>query len=80
MIKIIVDNEELDIDERSIVTFKKSQQLNGIQNQYSFSNNINLPKTAKNQRLLKINYLPNSKAKSMAVGYSCDVILTVVYF
>lgn len=80
MIKIIVDNEELDIDEKSIVTFKKSQQLNGIQNQYSFSNNINLPKTSKNQRLLKINYLPNSKAKSMTVGYACDVILNGCIF
>ena len=80
MIKIIINNEELDIDPGVVVTFKKSQQLNGIQNQYSFSNNFNLKNTSKNRRLLGINYLPNSKAKSMTVGYDCDIILNGCIF
>lgn len=80
MIKIIINNEELDIDAGVVVTFKKSQQLNGIQNQYSFSNNFNLKNTSKNRRLLGINYLPNSKAKSMTVGYDCDIILNGCIF
>lgn len=80
MINILINNEELDIDSGAVVTFKKSQQLNGIQNQYSFSNNFNLKNTSKNRRLLGINYLPNSKAKSMTVGYDCDIILNGCIF
>lgn len=80
MIQIFVNNEELDIDEKALVTFKKSQSLNGLQNQYSFSNNINLPNSQKNKRLLGINYLPNSKAKAMTVGYSCDIVLNGCIF
>lgn len=80
MIKILINNEELDIDAGVVVTFKKSQQLNGIQNQYSFSNNFNLKNTSKNRRLLGINYLPNSKAKSMTVGYDCDIVLNGCIF
>ncbi|WP_395052800.1 hypothetical protein [Flavobacterium sp.] len=80
MIKIIIDNEDLDLPGNQIVTIKKSQNLNGVQNQYSFSNNFNLPSTAKNQRLLKINYLPNSKAKSMTQGYDCDMVINGCIF
>lgn len=80
MIQILINNESLDIDAGVVVTFKKSQQLNGIQNQYSFSNNFNLKNTSKNRRLLGINYLPNSKAKSMTQGYDCDVILNGCIF
>lgn len=80
MIQIRIKNEFLDIDNGVIVTFKKSQQLNGIQGGYSYSNNINLKPTSKNLRLLGINYLPNSKAKSMTLGYDCDVILNGCIF
>lgn len=80
MIKIIIKNEELDIDTAAVVTFKKSQQLNGIQDLYSFSNNFNLKDSAKNRRLLGINYLPNSKAKSMTQGYDVDVVLNGCIF
>ena len=80
MIKIIINNEELDIDAGVVVTFKKAQQLNGIQNQYSFSNNFQVKDSSKNRRLLGINYLPNSKAKSMTAGYDCDVILNNCIF
>lgn len=75
-IKIIIDNEVLDIDTGTLVTFKKSQQLNGLQDQYSYSNNFTVKNSSKNRRLLKINYLPNSKAKSMTAGYSVDVVLS----
>jgi len=80
MIQIFINNEELDLDKKTLVTFKKSQQLNGIQNQYSYSNNINLEDSAKNRRLLEINYLPNSKAKAMTKGYTCDVVLNGCIF
>lgn len=80
MIKIILNNEALDIDPTTVVTFKKAQQLNGIQDLYSFSNNFNLKDSAKNRRLLGINYLPNSKAKSMTAGYEVDVILNGCIF
>lgn len=80
MIKIILNNEALDIDPSTVVTFKKAQQLNGIQGLYSFSNNFGLKDSAKNRRLLGINYLPNSKAKSMTAGYEVDVILNGCIF
>lgn len=80
MIQIFLNNEALDIDTEAVVTFKKAQLLNGIQGQYSFSNNFNLKDSSKNRRLLGINYLPNSKAKSMTEGYSVDVILNGCIF
>lgn len=79
MIEIFINNERLDMGD-SVVTFKKAQQLNGIQNQYSFSNNFELPQTSKNRRLLNISYLPNSKAKSMTVGYNADIVLNGCIF
>jgi len=80
MIQILINNEALDIDTGAVVTFKKAQALNGIQNQYSFSNNFNLKNSSKNRRLLGISYLPNSKAKSMTAGYDCDIILNGCIF
>lgn len=80
MIQIFINNEQLDLDAESLVTFKKSQQLNGIQEQFSYSNNFTLKNSSKNRRLLGINYLPNSKAKSMTTGYSVDVVLNGCIF
>src|SRR6478736_6149194 len=80
MIQISINNELLDIDADTLVTFKKSQLLNGIQGAYSFSNNFNLKDSAKNRRLLGINYLPNSKAKSMTSGYTVDIVLNGCIF
>jgi len=80
MIKIILKNEALDVNPDTVITFKKSQQLNGIQDLYSFSNNFGLIDSSKNRRLLGINYLPNSKAKSMTAGYDVDVVLNGCIF
>ncbi len=80
MIQILINNEALDIDTGAVVTFKKAQLLNGIQGAYSFSNNFQLKNSSKNRRILGINYLPNSKAKSMTQGYDADVILNVCIF
>lgn len=80
MIQILINSEALDIDTSTLVTFKKSQQLNGIQDQYSYSNNFTVKNTSKNRRLLGFNYLPNSKAKAMTAGYDCDVILNRCIF
>lgn len=75
MLDIILNNEKLDISDGAVVTFKRAQALNGIQEQYSYSNNFTLKPSAKNKRLLGINYLPNTKAKAMTAGYEVDVIL-----
>ena len=80
MIRIVLNNETLDIDDKTIVTIKKSQNLNGIQNQFGFSNNFNLPNTSKNIRLLRTNYLPSSKTKNMTVGYDVDVVINDCIF
>lgn len=80
MIQIYLNNELLDIDPANVVTFKKSQQLNGVQDLYSFSNTFNLKNSSKNRRLLKINYLPNSKAQSITVGYDVDVVFSGCIF
>lgn len=80
MIKIVLNNEILDIEDGSTVTFKKAQLLNGIQDQYSYSNNFNLKDSSKNRRLLKINYLPTSKAQSMTAGYDVDVVFAGCIF
>lgn len=80
MIQIFINNEQLDLDADSLVTFKKSQQLNGIQEQYSYSNNFNLKDSSKNRRLLGITYLPNSKAKAMTSGYDVDIVLNGCIF
>lgn len=80
MIQIFLNNEQLDLDADSLVTFRKSQQLNGIQEQYSYSNNFNLKDSSKNRRLLGITYLPNSKAKAMTSGYDVDIVLNGCIF
>lgn len=80
MIKVILDNEILDIDESTLVTFKKAQQLNGVQDQYSYSNSFNGENSAKNRRLLGFNYLPNSKSRGMTIGYTVDVVMSGCIF
>lgn len=80
MIQVILNNEYLDIEAGAVVTFKKSQLLNGIQEKYSYSNNFNGQNSAKNRRLLGINYLPSSKAKAMTSGYDVDVIMNGCIF
>lgn len=80
MIKIYLNNELLDTEPSNVVTFKKSQQLNGVQDLYSFSNTFNLKDSSKNRRLLKINYLPTSKAQPLTVGYDVDVVFSGCIF
>lgn len=79
MIELFINNERLDMGD-TVVTFRKAQQLNGVQDRYSFSNNFDLPPTSKNKRLLNISYLPNSKAKSMTAGYDVDVVVNGCIF
>lgn len=76
MIQIRLNNEFLDVSAETVVTFKKAQLLNGIQERYSFSNNFNILNSSKNRRLLGISYLPNTKAKAMTAGYDVDVVLS----
>lgn len=72
--RLIVNNEDLDIDKNQIVTFKRTQKLNGLQESYSFTNNFKLDKSSNNLRILNSNYLPNTKSKNMAQSIDCDVV------
>lgn len=73
--RLIVNNEDLDIDKNQIITFKRTQKLNGLQESYSFTNNFKLDKSSNNLRILNSNYLPTTKSKNMAQSIDCDVVL-----
>jgi hypothetical protein len=75
MIEIYRKGFRLDIPTEQIVTFKKSQNLNGIQERYSFSNTGTAPKTANNKKLLELFDLPTNKVKSLMNGFTVDVVL-----
>lgn len=75
MIEIKIKGFRLDIKEDQIVTFKKAQNLNGVQSRYAFSNTLTIEKTANNLKLLNLQYLPTSKVTSLMNGTTADVIL-----
>jgi hypothetical protein len=75
MIEIYRKGFRLDIPTDQIVTFKKSQNLNGIQERYSFSNTGTAPKTANNIKLLELFDLPTNKVNSLMNGFTVDVVL-----
>ena len=75
MIEIFRKGFRLDISPSQIVTFKKSQNLNGIQERYAYSNTISLEKTANNKKLLGLFDLPTNKVSSLMNGYEVDIVL-----
>jgi uncharacterized membrane protein len=75
MIEIYRKGFRLDIPTSQVVTFKKSQNLNGVQNRYSYSNTISLEKTANNLKLLDLPELPNGKLNSLQKGYEVDIVI-----
>lgn len=75
MIEIYRKGFRLDIPLTQIVTFKKAQNLNGIQDRYSYSNTLSLDKTANNKKLLDLTDLPTGKAQTMQNGYEVDIVL-----
>jgi len=75
MIEIHRKGFRLDINPSQVVTFKKSQNLNGIQERYAYSNTIPMEKTANNKKLLELFDLPTSKVASLMNGYTVDVVL-----
>jgi hypothetical protein len=75
MIEIFRKGFRLDINPQQIITFKKSQNLNGIQERYAYSNTIPLDKTANNKKLLELFDLPTNKVSSLMNGYEVDVVL-----
>lgn len=75
MIEIFRKGFRLDLDPSQTVTFKKSQNLNGIQSRYAYSNTIPLEKTSNNKKLLELFDLPTSKVGSLMNGYEVDVVL-----
>lgn len=74
-IEIFRKGFRLDIKPDQVVTFKKSQNLNGIQSRYAYSNTIQLEDTANNRKLLELPYLPTSKVASLMNGYEVDIVL-----
>jgi hypothetical protein len=75
MIEIFRKGFRFDINPSQIVTFKKSQNLNGIQDRYAYSNTISMDKTANNKKLLELFDLPTNKVSSLMNGYEVDVVL-----
>lgn len=75
MIEIFRKGFRLDINPTQVITFKKSQNLNGIQDRYAYSNTIPLDKTANNRKLLELFDLPTNKVASLMNGYTVDVVL-----
>lgn len=74
-IEIFRKGFRLDIKPDQVVTFKKSQNLNGVQSRYAYSNTINLEDTANNRKLLELFYLPTNKVGSLMNGYEVDIVL-----
>lgn len=75
MIEIYRKGQKLDISPSQIVTFKKSQNLNGIQSRYAYSNTVSVDKTANNKKLLELFDLPTNKVSTLMNGFTVDVIL-----
>jgi hypothetical protein len=75
MIEIKKQGFRFDIDPTQVVTFKKSQNLNGIQARYAYSNTISMDKTANNIKLLELFDLPTNKVTSLMNGFTVDVVL-----
>ena len=75
MIEIYRKGFRLDIPADKIVTFKKSINLNGIQERYAYSNNFTIEKTANNLKLLDLPDAPIGKLNSLQNGYLVDVVL-----
>lgn len=75
MIEIYRKGFRLDIDPAQVVTFKKSQNLNGVQARYAYSNTIKVELTANNRKLLELPELPTGKVQTLQNGFTVDVIL-----
>lgn len=75
MIEVFRKGFRLDVDPNTLVTFKKSQNLNGIQARYGYSNTISLDKTANNKKLLELFDLPTNKVSTLMNGFEVDVVL-----
>jgi len=75
MIEIYRKGFRLDIPPEQIVTFKKAQNLNGIQARYAYSNTISAELTANNRKLLELFELPTGKVSTLMNGFTVDVVL-----
>src|SRR6187455_1630200 len=75
MIEIFRKGFRLDIPAEQVVTFKKSQNLNGVQGRYAYSNTVSVEKTANNIKLLELFDQPSSMASTLQNGYEVDVVL-----
>ncbi len=75
MIEIYRKGFRLDIPPEQVVTFKKSQNLNGIQARYAYSNTVQAELTSNNRKLLELFDLPTSKVNTLQNGFTVDVVL-----
>ena len=74
MVEIYRKGFPFDLDPEQIVTFTKSQNLNGIQDRYSYSNTIPMDLTANNKKLLDLYYLPTNKVTTLMNGFEVDAV------
>ena len=74
MLEIYRKGFPFDLNKDQIVTFKKSQNLNGIQDRYSYSNTIPMDLTANNKKLLDLYYLPTNKVTTLMNGFEVDAV------
>lgn len=79
MIEIYKKGFRLDISSDQIVTFKKSINLNGVQDRYAYSNTFSIDKTANNCKLLDLPELPVGKANTLQNGYDVDVVINSIF-
>ena len=75
MVEIYRKGFRLDIPPEQVVTFKKSQNLNGIQARYAYSNTVSAELTANNRKLLELFELPTGKVNTLQNGFTVDVVL-----
>jgi len=75
MIEIFRKGFRLEIPSSQVVTFKKAQNLNGVQASYSYSNTVSLDKTANIRKLLDLPELPIGKVQTLQNGYEVDIVL-----
>jgi hypothetical protein len=80
MIRIAIAGQYLLLNEKQIVTFKKSQNLNGVSDLFSYSNNFPIPKNSFNSKIINATYLPTSKGKFLAKSIIVDMVLSDCIF
>jgi hypothetical protein len=75
MIEIFRKGQRLEIPSSQVVTMKRAVNLNGIQQNYAYSNTVSLTKTANIIKLLELPELPVGKVATLQNGYDVDIVM-----